>query len=110
MRYRGFNPAQKRAMHRAGAAGHYAGNDPRQQKSEVELQTECDRWNEKYPIGTLVEYFRLINPLEEPEGRYVTRSAAQVMGGHSAVIWLQGKSGCVALEACVPEEKAEDRS
>jgi hypothetical protein len=51
-----------------------------------------------------VEYFALINPREDSRGVYETRSEASVLGGHSAVIWLDGKSGCVALEACVPVE------
>ena len=68
-------------------------------KKPATLQAECDAWNQKHPIGTAVKYYRLINPRAELKGVYTTRSEAQILGGHTAVIWLDGVSGCVALEA-----------
>jgi len=63
----------------------------------AELRWECDRWNQ---LGTLVEYHPII---DKPEHRLrKTRTPAQVLSGHTAVVWLEGESGCVALDACVP--------
>ena len=79
-----------RRVNRAAAAAEKA----------AELVEQCDRWNEQYPVGTLVEYHPII---DEPEHRLrKTRSTAQVLSGHTAVVWLEGESGCVCLEACVP--------
>jgi hypothetical protein len=33
-----------------------------------------------------------------------TRSKAAVLGGHTPVVWLEGKSGCVALERVSPPD------
>lgn len=64
------------------------------------LQARCDNWNSKYPIGTKVEYHPTIG---EPAHRVrKTKTLAQILSGHTAVIWLDGESGCVALDACVP--------
>jgi hypothetical protein len=67
----------------------------------AELQAVCDQWNAKYPVGTSVEYHPVI---DEPEHRVrTTRTPAQVLSGHTAVVWLNEERGCVALEACVPK-------
>jgi hypothetical protein len=64
------------------------------------LTERCRQWNASYPIGTTIEYHPIIG---EPEHRIrTTRSEAQVLSGHTAVVWLNGESGCVALDACVP--------
>jgi len=66
----------------------------------AELQEQCDQWNKHHPVGTLVEYHPII---DEPEHRLRrTRTAAQVLSGHTAVVWLEDEWGCVCLEACVP--------
>ena len=60
----------------------------------------CDRWNQCYPVGTLVEFHPVIG---EPAHRLrKTRTPASVLSGHTAVVWLEDESGCVALQACVP--------
>lgn len=74
-------------------------------KNAVQLQKQCDAWNAKYPEGTVVSYESIIGEGETHRGK--TRSEAQVAGGHSAVIWLEGKSGWVCLDHCtVVAEKA----
>jgi hypothetical protein len=66
----------------------------------AQLQAQCDLWNMAYPVGTSVEYHPVIG---EPAHRIrKTRTAAQVLSGHTPVVWLDGESGCVALEACIP--------
>lgn len=67
------------------------------QKSVAELQKQCDIWNRACPIGTEVQFHPVINA---PAYRLrKTRSQAEILSGHTAVIWLEGESGCVALDA-----------
>ena len=77
----------------------------RRPRSARELQAACDRWNERYPVGTLVEFHPVI---DEPAHRLrKTRTPAQVLSGHTPVVWLEDESGCVKLEACVPVKAPE---
>ncbi len=63
------------------------------------LQRKCDAWNAANPIGTIVKYHPVIG---NPEYRVrKTRTAAQLLSGHTPVLWLEGESGCVALQACI---------
>jgi hypothetical protein len=60
----------------------------------------CKEWNEKNPVGTWVKYHPVIG--DSSFQSYQTRSQAIVLSGHTAVVWLDGMAGCVALEACEP--------
>lgn len=75
----------------------------RRRKSPVET---VDAWNRTVKVGDLVEYRGY--PEAEPQ-RFATRTVAQVLMNHTAVVWLEGKAGCVAVEACkpVPQERVE---
>ena len=75
----------------------------RRRKSPVET---VDAWNRTVKVGGLVEYRGY--PEAEPQ-RFTTRTVAQVLMNHTAVVWLDGKVGCVSVEACspVPQERAE---
>lgn len=66
--------------------------------SPAALQKQCDAWNAKHPVGTTISYEEIQGRGETHRGASV--SEAQVMGGHSAVIWIDGKSGCVDLDHC----------
>ena len=61
-------------------------------------QKECDLFNARIPVGSLVEYSEILGDL--PIGQFRTRTEAQVLSGHTAVVWLEGKSGCVCVEHC----------
>ena len=63
------------------------------------VQKQVDWWNKKVPIGTTVWYRSF--PDNEPK-EFTTRTEAQALGGHTAVVWLRGKSGAVALSNCSP--------
>lgn len=66
-------------------------------KSLAELERECELWNRGCPIGTAVVYHPVIG---EPEGIETrTRSEAWVLSGHTAVIMVEQRPGCVCLEA-----------
>ena len=66
----------------------------RQAQATAKLQAACDKFNAAHQVGAAVSV-----KLDGGEVREtVTTSEAQVMGGHSAVIWLDGISGCYDLE------------
>jgi hypothetical protein len=70
------------------------------QPSPAALALQCAQWNERHTIGTPVT-------LRKDDGTLVdtmTKSAAQVLSGHTAVIWLEGVSGCYALERVSPRQ------
>ncbi len=60
-------------------------------------QKMADAFNASFPIGTPVKYYRGAMGDESTSGLSVTSTAAEVLGGHTAVIWLEGVNGCIAL-------------
>lgn len=62
------------------------------------LQRQCDTFNAGCDIGSPVS-------VRKDNGEAivtVTRSRAEVLSGHSAVIWLDGISGCYLLDRVTP--------
>ncbi len=59
--------------------------------------TQCDQWNSTHQVGATVRYHHIIG--EPAFTVHKTRTAAEVLSGHTAVVWLEGVSGCVCLEA-----------
>jgi hypothetical protein len=59
------------------------------QHSLKQLQKQVEEFNSNYPIGTPV---RLVDSASNIETK--VRTEAQIMGGHSAVAWFEGVSGC----------------
>lgn len=53
-------------------------------------------FNNLVQVGQEVDYRS--DPYAEPV-RFKTRCPAEVLSGHTAVVWLEGKSGCVSLES-----------
>ncbi len=62
-------------------------------------EQEVADWNSRVKVGDLVEYRS--HPEAEPQ-TFKTRTEAHVLSGHTAVVWLEGKSGCVCCDACRP--------
>lgn len=61
----------------------------------MELLRLVDDWNEHHPVGTQVRYWKGVR---EGDGRISrTRSRAQVLSGHTAVVWVEAEAGCIAL-------------
>jgi hypothetical protein len=54
-------------------------------------------WNANVAVGDAVEYREF--PESTPQ-TFNTCTEAQMLGGHTAVLWLNGKSGCVAVQCC----------
>lgn len=75
-------------------------------KAQQEL---VDQWNAKHSIGTPVIRYKLIKPLREPR-ETKTRSVAWLMGGHSAMVMVEGIAGGVLVESVTvfPSNPATD--
>lgn len=52
-----------------------------------------DEWNKSNPIGTPVT----VKMDDGTERHTKTTSPAQLLGGHTGVVWLEGISGCYML-------------
>lgn len=62
------------------------------------LQQQCDEFNAQFRPGQRVM-------LRKDDGSSVataTRSKAEVLSGHSAVVWLEGVTGCYLLDRVLP--------
>lgn len=60
-----------------------------------ELQAIVDAWNQEHPPpGTAVVLIKD----DEAKFNTKTRSWAEVLGGHTPVVWVNGISGCYLLE------------
>jgi hypothetical protein len=62
------------------------------------LEREVAAFNRRFAVGDAVDYYEVIN-LGQPQ-RLRTRTPAQILSGHTAVVWLEGKSGCVCCSHC----------
>jgi hypothetical protein len=63
--------------------------------------TTAARWNAAHPVGTPV---RVWPGFREGVGTLTrTRSAASVLGGHTAVVWVDGEGACIALSHVEPD-------
>jgi hypothetical protein len=64
-------------------------------RSTISQKALVAKWNERFPVGTRVRYWT--------GDRYgigkvsTTRTLAEVLSGHTAVVWVNGEAGCVAL-------------
>lgn len=63
-------------------------------KALEKMQKQCSDFNSRAPVGTAVKVKMDSGEIRET----VTTSAAEILSGHSAVIWLRGISGCYLLD------------
>jgi hypothetical protein len=61
------------------------------------LQSTVDRFNARYPIGTLVRCWKGARGKHKPSRLAHTVTRASVLSGHTPVVWVEGESGCIAL-------------
>lgn len=73
-------------------------NAPRVRKSLQQLQRECDRFNEACAVGDSV----VVTWNSGDTFHSTTTTPAQVLGGHSAVVWVQDGRGCFLLDRVKP--------
>jgi hypothetical protein len=71
---------------------------PRVRKSAQQLQRECDRFNQQCPVGTPV----VVTRDSGEQFHSTTTTVAQVLGGHSAVVWVQDGRSCILLDRVKP--------
>ena len=64
-----------------------------------QMQAACDRFNERHDVGDSITVFPGIVG-EAPQVVQV-RLPAQVMSGHTAVVYVTGGYGCIALSHVV---------
>lgn len=69
--------------------------------AKVETKRMLD-FNSTYPVGTVCDYWTM-DRNGDPSGTAKTRSSAELLGGHTAVVWLEGVSGCIALTHVRPK-------
>lgn len=63
------------------------------------LQADCDKFNNRCAVGGRVSV--KLDFVDEPY-LTVTRSEAQILSGHSAVVWLADVTGCYLLDRVTP--------
>lgn len=66
---------------------------PRRPSNEMQ-EWLVREWNKRHPVGTPVRVRTDTRGTIET----VTRSEAQMLSGHTAVVWVEGIAGCYALE------------
>jgi len=64
----------------------------KEQKNSIEV------WNRHVSVGQYVHVRRDSGEVEQRK----TTSEAQLLGGHTAVVWLDGIAGAYALDRCTP--------
>lgn len=100
LREAGVTDEEARALieaHREKVAAEYQAKKAAEQ---AELQRRVDDFNARYPVGTPVVAYPGCRPEDCPSDERLvarTRSVAQVLGGHTDVVWVDGHSACIAL-------------
>jgi hypothetical protein len=90
---------RRRKLEIKAAASRYVADRVATMNGRKDPQRLADKWNRKVRVGDLVEFEPFPGaPLEA----VVTRTEASVLGGHTAVVWVNGKAGCVAIDCCWP--------
>ena len=67
------------------------------QESIEVMQSKVDAFNNRNPIGTSVTVVKDLGEKVETKVRY----PAEVLSGHTPVVWLEGISGCYLLNRVV---------
>ena len=71
-------------------------------RSATAEKRAVERFNREHPIGTEVRYWPGLRWRDDGETEVEaktgkTRSEASVLGGHTAVVWIEGHAECLAL-------------
>lgn len=64
-------------------------------------QLDVDAFNAAHPVHTPVRYWTGVR--QGPGVSSQTRTRAQVLSGHTAVVWVEGHGSCIALTHIQPE-------
>lgn len=71
--------------------------------TDAAQQRIVEAWNARYPVGTRVRVRMDLGGIVETK----TRSRAELLSGHTAVIWLDDIVGAYALERVTAVDEAE---
>lgn len=61
------------------------------------MQGKVDAFNKRNPVGTSVTVVKDLGEKFETRVKW----PAEIMSGHSAVVWLEGISGCYMLDRVI---------
>lgn len=61
----------------------------------AQMQAACDRFNARHPVGDEIVVYS--GPIGENPKRVAVRYPAEIMGGHTPVVYVTGGAGCIAL-------------
>ena len=64
------------------------------------MQKKCDCFNARFPIGTLM--FAWTGEKKGPGRVGQVRARAEILSGHTPIVWLAGIRGCIALSHVEP--------
>jgi hypothetical protein len=70
----------------------------------------AETFNSRYPVGTPVFAYPGCRPEDCPNDERLvtrTRSDAQVLGGHTDVVWVDGHGACISLTHVDPVSTEE---
>lgn len=67
-----------------------------QESTEV-MESKIKIFNEKHPVGSVVTVVKDLGERIETKVRH----PAQILSGHTAVVWLQDVSGCYLLDRVI---------
>jgi len=65
--------------------------------SEEVMQSKVDAFNEKHPVGSTVTVVKDLGERVETTVKY----PAQILSGHTPVVWLNGIRGCYLLDRVI---------
>ncbi len=61
------------------------------------MQSRCDVFNKKHPVGSDVTVILDFGQQKETKVKY----PAEIMSGHTAVVWVEGISGAYSLDRVI---------
>lgn len=64
-------------------------------RTVAEMEAECDRFNKRFAVGEPVKCWT--GPGEGAPVERKVRFPAQILSGHTTVVYIEGGGGCVAL-------------
>jgi hypothetical protein len=73
---------------------------PQERPDAAEHEAAVTAWNAQHPVGTPVVAYPGARPEHDRNATRIvtkTRSAAEVLGGHTPVVWVEGHEACIAL-------------
>lgn len=80
-------------------------NNPSPERLAQFQQKIMDAFNNLHPVGTQVAYWRGMKE-GPPSGCGKTRTPAQLLSGETAVVWIEGCSGAIAISHIEVQKEA----